>query len=307
LLAGGWIPAATFLGSFSLIAGVSVLVLNGASGGWFWFYVFEVPATHNVLAQNFLTFWRDDILWAMPLASLGLVYFLCSIAPRHLRFRPSEHPRFLFWALLFVSLLGLSLGGRLHSGGYFNVLMPAYAALSLALGLALHRSTRAGPREALRSTLIPIVCGVQLIALAWDPRPYWPTEQNRRAGDQLVELIGQFPGEVWVTENGYLGTLAGRASHIHTLAADDVRRGASPKIVRALRGDIVHAIEGHRFDAILIGKIFSPRLRRSIEQSYDDMGPALKPPSARFGPVTGLQENPRLYLPKGRERGRGAR
>ena len=72
-----WKFALTCLGVAALTIGITTLVMNHASAGWYSYYVFGLLSQQTEwLPQEFLTFWKDDLLVHLPLAILFATFFL---------------------------------------------------------------------------------------------------------------------------------------------------------------------------------------------------------------------------------------
>jgi hypothetical protein len=265
-----------------LVAG-AVLLLDARSGGWFRFYVLDLPQTHDLQQEAIRGFWATDLLATVGLAVAAAVLLVV---------RRGAAPR-AFYAALLVGGIGAAWSSRLHSGGWNNVLLPAYAAVALAAAIAF--GTLAAT-EKLRLVGTAAVLA-QLGWLAYDPRPLLPGEADRRQGDALVERIRAIPGEVWISHHGYLGVLAGKPSHAHYMAVGDVVRGAPGPARSALVASLEQALGEGRFEAILVDRQGPqvPLQGRGYEPVWE------QPPSdPSFFPVTGARSRPDLLWAKRR-------
>ncbi len=207
---------------------------------------------------------------------------------------------FFFWAAVALGFLGASWAARSHAGGYNNVLLPAYAALSALLALGAHSLQTALARRptALRrlaAALVSLLCLFQLARLAYDPRRQVPSLGDRRAGEELIALIELLPGEVYLPYHGYLPTLAGKRSYAHAMAVWDVARGTNQRATDALIGEIVGAIRRRRFSAVIVDT--DTYAQPDLDLHYTRHPIAFEEDA--FYPVTGLRLRPRyVYLPK---------
>src|SRR5262249_14888594 len=162
----------------------------------------------------------QDIARHLPIAAgLAVVWLLAA--------RRAGHGIFpLFPASLAAGMLAASWTGRVHTGGYDNVLLPACAGLALLFGMSAHALARSSGTGAVgRATLVHAMCCLQLLLLVYDPTAQIPTPADLRAGDRLVQLMRSVPGDVFLPMHGYLPSLAGKATWAHAQAIDDVSRG----------------------------------------------------------------------------------
>ncbi len=136
------VGVAALLTLLGLVAG-STVALEAASGGWYGYYVLDELAGQAWAQGVWVSFWTDDVLGPLwPLAALILAGAVLWARRAGLR----------QWARSGAAYYGLAAGGliaaawlsRLHTGGYANVLMPAYAAIALLAGLAAGECLRGG-------------------------------------------------------------------------------------------------------------------------------------------------------------------
>ena len=114
-----WKYALICLAGAILTIGVITLVLNYASAGWYSYYVFGLLSQQTEwLPQEFITFWKDDLLVHLPLAILFATFFLVG--------RPKQDRLSLYqWLAILTGALAGSFLTRVKIGGYDNVLLPA--------------------------------------------------------------------------------------------------------------------------------------------------------------------------------------
>ena len=147
--------------------------------GYRW-YVFEMLAGHPLESAAWSGYWLE-LLRAMPIAlgsSLWLAFQKPGAGFEASGLPPSSNNA--LWAFV----LGLLLAGwigRLHQGGYDNVLLPAVMGLALGFGPACHRL-------AIPGALLGIV---QLALLAYSPAAQLPSREDRAAGQALVTRLSE--------------------------------------------------------------------------------------------------------------------
>jgi Dolichyl-phosphate-mannose-protein mannosyltransferase len=283
--------AAWLASSLVLVAGAATAALLWTSQGWYGYYVFGEPLRFAWARPVFLTFWTDDLLRPLPLAATAAAVTLAGLlAPRE---------RSLFWLLATVGMVGGAYRSRLQTGGYENVLLPAYAAVCVVCGLGVAAGLAAArplaEKRALAESAVYAACLAQLALLAYDPRAAVPRAADRRAGEDVLRTLGRLPGEVFVPYHPYLAGLAGKRTFAHVMPVFDVLRLELPE-AGPLAERYRAAIRERRFGAIVLDEGSDYFFTPEIEASYVRARDLLADPEAFF-PVTGVRTRPqRIYL-----------
>ena len=201
----------------------------------------------------------------------------------------------MYYATAAAGLIGSAWVSRLHTGGYANVLMPAYAAVALLAGLtygALHR----GPQRRIASPLLAAVLLVQLGLLVYPLDAQIPTAADRSAGAQLSAALRALPGPAIVLRHPWYATQAGKGTFAQAEAIGDVLRSASTRGARALRASLDGALDADHIQAVVLdgpwdARFFGAELRREFRLQR-------KPITAsRLYPLTDVRTAPTLlYL-----------
>lgn len=255
-------PAATLIG---IALGSGFLIWS--TDGWFGYYAFAMPVGHfmtqlegqrEILARGLTGFWTDDLAWALPVPSALALAFAVTLA------RSRRLADISFYFLLSGGMLATSWSQRMHLGGYYNVLMPAYALVALLAGLALHalpklaitheadraNDERSGStRRHLTAFVVQLLCIGQLATLYYDPRGVIPQEVDRAEGARLVAWMRQVDGEILSPAHGHLPRLAGKQPSAHMVAIYDVMRAGGP-VGEGLAEEIRLTLSEQRFAAI---------------------------------------------------------
>jgi hypothetical protein len=280
-----------FSAALAVTVVVGCLVLDAGSDGWFAYYVFDLPTQHRIRWWKLERFWRLDVLRRLPVAVAAAVAFF------GLRRFGAKDPTRLYYPCLAIGTLLASLLSRLHSGGYGNVLMPAYAGLAVLFGLGVSESLRSGfaRRRPLAPTAIYVLCLIQFAMLAYDPAAQIPSERDRSAGERLVETIRGFEGDVLVVSHGYLADLAGKPRSAQWMAIADVLRARDGSVKEDIEREIEDAIREQRFAAIITDEDW---YEEELEVHYELLGRAFDDDSV-FWPRTGSRTRPeRIYVPR---------
>ena len=253
----------------ALGAAGTVLWLNHATGGWYSFYVFTVPAANtDLLLRRLIMFWPIDML--RPFA-LPLILILAAVVIT----RPSLHSRRARFYLAACSLVPLYWWVRMHDGSSANALMPVDMLLAILFGLALARllewlakiapSTPNEDRLAHMASLLVLLAALaQLTARFYNPHDDRPIAAQRQAMDAVISAIRAVPGEVYVGQHPYYSWLAGKPTQADLVSIHDAmspNSTAHDELQQSMRD----ALAQHRFAAILLDQPGSSALLDHID------------------------------------------
>ena len=272
----------------------STAVLQSTSGGWYGYYVFSELVHQQVAQPLWIGFWRDDILrqqWPLVivLSAGGL-----TLAWRA-RKRPALASPPVYYVLAAAGLIGSAWVSRLHTGGYANVLMPAYAALALLTGLT-YGGVAKGRIGVIARPLLAIALLVQLVLLNYSVGAQVPSAGDRAAGAQLIARLRALPGPVIVLRHPWYATLAGKGTFAQEEAIGDVLRSASRRGARPLRASLAGALNADDVQAVVLDGTFDAHFFGSELARYFRLQP--EPITAsRLYPLTDVRTSPTLlYL-----------
>ncbi|HOX37823.1 MAG TPA: glycosyltransferase family 39 protein [Candidatus Brocadiia bacterium] len=151
--------AAAFCAVFAAVFGGISMWLNSVSHGWYGFYVFDLPRSHELFGFAFHHFWRQDIFWNYTVAFLCAAYLIVDLWNSRSAGESSQNvaragvkpvpvrdavnsggmPSRIFYPAALAGALLSAWTGRVRSGGGTNALLPAAAAISLLYGPAFYR------------------------------------------------------------------------------------------------------------------------------------------------------------------------
>jgi hypothetical protein len=284
---------ASALATTVLLVVGSTLVMNALSDGWYGYYVFG-ELGHQPVAWGWVTaFWSHDLVHPLGIALLvGAAGVLGRwTSRREAPFRPDVLG---FDLVVVLGLVGASWVGRLHSGGWDDVLIPAAAAVALLVGhacAALRRVTP-GRRRWLVTALLAGPLVVQLGQLRYPLSAQIPTAADRQAGDRLVASLRHLPGQVVVLDHPWYAAMAGQATSAQEEAIYEVLRSGDGRGRAALLADLPRAVASHQIGAVVLDDTddergFADVLRR-------DFVPAPAPivSGSAFYPVTDQRVRP---------------
>lgn len=286
--------AAFFFGSFAVCFTLSTWLMNRFSGGWYSYYVFDLPRRHSgiLVQERFLSFWTQDLGGVLPVACVLSAVFLVRLARR-------DGDKALFYALTLAGMLAGSWITRLHDGGSSNVLMPAFAALSVLFGMAAADFTSRGGFVA---AAVLGLCLIQSLSLAYSPKQRIPKKIDYENGRRVVDAIGAVRGQVYAPRFGYLPRLAHKKTYAHRAAMDDVVRSDALWGAR-LCEEMKQAIGERRFQAIFLDAFVfeSCNFQDAIDSQYE----AVSPPQLKETKFWGEKDVSFLYVPKAIEAAHG--
>jgi hypothetical protein len=276
---------------------VSTVALDLWTHGWYRFYVFDMPAAHEIVTQEYGQFWTDDLLAPLGIALvIGLVGLWWTTRVR----TDDGIAAAWFHVPVFVGLLVAAYQGRLHSGGYDNVLFPAFGAVALAVGLGLHATSvvaagattrRRVPGVALIAPLALLLTTVQLVTLTYDPWAQVPSAGQHRTGDRMLAALRDLPGTVYLPGHSEYLIRAGKEGSVQSAALEDVIRADVRGNGKALARELNRAVVSGRWDWIVVDSAptFS-YIPRSLRRAYVAVGtlvPRRHPPLPLTGTLTG--------------------
>ncbi|MEI9476833.1 MAG: glycosyltransferase family 39 protein [Deltaproteobacteria bacterium] len=278
--------AYVFLGVSLCLSVLMAVVLDSITLGWFLYYLF-LPMNHSSEWVEWFAFWFRDLIKPFPVA-VGLIVIL------GLMRKKLDHEAFYFYFFAGFALLGISFVSRLHVGGWDNVLLPAYAIVSVMTGLAVHyltaRDSGANPElPYIMPVAVSVLILCQFLSLSYNPFKQIPTKADLAAGLNLVEQIRHYPGDVYVPYHPYVASMAGKRPYAHRMAVWDVLRSHDTQISAILEQEIRDAIENRSFDCIIVQQ--DPNIENLMESFYRKECPTFGDKEV-FWPVAGKRTRP---------------
>lgn len=228
----------------ALVVG-STFAFDAASGGWYRYYIFLIPAGSPAHLAWLPYFWIHDAGRMGFALAVGAAYV--ALAPRGRS--PGAVGDHAWWALgLLVSCWWV----RLYSGAGENNVMPIAAGAAVLFGLGWHEVTRRC-REARQSTWAALFHGavvMQFLGLGYFPPKFLPTARDEAAGHAVVERIRAIPGEVLLPLHPYLAVMAGKPETFHGMAQAAVMFSGKGAAAKRVEHDYEQAVREHRYAAI---------------------------------------------------------
>jgi hypothetical protein len=278
-----------------LFLAVPAALAQAATSGWFGYYTFG-QLRSDLVKEAVTGFWTADLVKPLFLAcAIGLAGagFLAR------RDRAAAVHVFLFC----LAMVAGAYGSRIRSGGYDNVLIPAYVSVAIFFGLGVAAlaasSARIGWRGPLTGTLLGLAMIWQFARLYYPPSAQIPTAGDRAYWDSFVAKLRTLPGEVYVPYTGFVPTLAGKETYASILSVRVVIKRAASNLQaeRAMEAEFFKTLGGRRFPSIILD---APRMMFCFEDALDANYGSEPWQGGEGGyPVTGWRIRPeKIYRPK---------
>ncbi len=282
------------LGSLAFLLVASTWAMNVVTHGWYGFFVGRELVAQPFLGRQLTGFWIHDILGPLPVL-VALTILGCTVLVRSARGECATQ-RIVVAAGL-AGLVAAGWVGRLHSGGFANVLMPAYAGVVVLAGIGLScarrravRAKHAVARHAATACLV-VALAWQFAHAAYPVAAQIPTASDARAGDRFVELVRRLPGHVVVLIHPWYATVAHKGDFAAGAAVQDLLRSRPSLARRALVRDERTALLAPDIGAVILDQAPDPVLARQLAVAYRAL-PQEVIAGRAFFPVTDLRLRP---------------
>jgi hypothetical protein len=229
---------------------ITLYYLNCETGGWFNFWLFELPAKHDLVYTKIISFWTSDILNPLAFA------FFVSLSYLIIKFFDKKKNDFFFYILAFIGFFTCAWISRIHLGGYDNVLIPAFFVMSIMFGLGINEfqrilSGRTIGEQSYLKLFILIAIVSQFCVLLNNPLRQIPGIKDVEYGNQLVEEIRKYKGDVYLPEHPYYARLAGKNYYTHYYLLLDFMESGTPESEK-IKEEYTKKIEETYFSAIIL-------------------------------------------------------
>ena len=290
LLLRGWRSALRLGLSFALLTGLIVGLESILSQGWYGYYIFQLPRTHQLVDE----FWGQLLVQVINIAgplAVALPIGLAGAAAL-LRQHWQSDATLTIAASLNLALIAVIAG--LNKGAYDNAYVPAFAGFAILFGLGGDRMLNSLQGLQRRKFRLPLytLCLLQFALLFFNVSAQIPTRQDREAGEKLVATLQSARGDVLIPYHSYMAALAGKPVYAHHIALLEIRGAfgeTQDTAWAAIENDINAAIRDKRFELIVLEHKHS--LWQVVFDNYIPT-PIDYPSPATFLPVTGAETRP---------------
>lgn len=273
-----------------ILGGAIFLLINYFSHGWFWYYMVDVPAQHLWEWEMLTYFWWRDLLFPTSI--------LCFFAGLFCYFRHQiERSVWSFYVALLIGGIMMGWLGRLHTGGYENVLLPTYTILALVAVLSIHRL-----QQYLRERNLPlgevavwVLLILQWSALFYDPRHVIPTRAMYDVQTQFQAALASYPRPILVQSHGFWDGKTTTPINAHLMGVADIVRGSDDVMREALIQEFQQQLIHHVYGTIVLDNAY--RWERDLIEKYYVLSTTLDLPE--HWELSGAVSLPtRVYVPR---------
>jgi hypothetical protein len=297
------VVASPKVGRWAVAAFATVVVLGMgtfelASGGWFSFYAFRVPADHEILWKDWRTVLNQHFLLPVIPMLLAAMAVVAGVVAKG---------QFWVWAMHAAWVVAAAAGSFLailHTGGYPNVLMSYHAALAICAGIVFGAFWQPGVAVAHisaqqfgRRSFAVLVVGVQFFLLPEVKRSELvPSDADRSVGQSMLTRVAARPSPIWMVSSGYYPWVTHRAPVMgHAMAISDIFKSKQSRVKRELLAEITTQIRARRFATIVLDRVqgFMPgEVVNEINRHYRLTERLQNEADARFWPKSGASVRP---------------
>ncbi len=235
---------ATFAASLGALLGLTVLVGNHLTGGWFHFYILDYQVQRGFDLALVAAYLRQ--VW-VPLALLGAAVALARLLGA--RSGREAARRYCPWLLAAAGSLAVGLSAIAQPGGAANNAMPLYACLATLAGIGFALIPPHSQHGVFRAVYC-LLLGGALAALWYDPGKYTPRAVDYAAGQRVVKALSGLPDPVWIPHTPSYYFLTGHRPFAHQVALWDIGKSVDTQAQRKLVGQILTAISRRTFAGV---------------------------------------------------------
>lgn len=294
-----WRSAVRVVLAFAVTTAILFGIFWLNSGGWIYYYLFEIPAAHifNFQPGAVISALRSQF-------SVNFLFVIVAILPAFVTPRRIfKDKAYRYYFVVAAGLVGAAVLGRLNKYSASNVYVPSYLGIALLLGLQMewlvNFSFQPGSEPRRKYFLIAecLILALQfcLLAPAYLSTSTLPTKQDLAAGNSLVQMIKQYNGDVVMPDEEYLTLYAGKPSFYDEMAMSEISG----------QGNQYAMPQWPAIDVETRQLIHSPTVSALIVDYYDAMRSDIAgcrkekimyPDSKTFIPVAGAQSRPNYII-----------
>jgi hypothetical protein len=283
-----------FVISSTTIYGVSFLVLNYIHGGWYKYFVYDLPYGHTEaleIARAGQLLWDLIMKPITPMLLFATAHFIQSARER--KNRPQMGFFIIVGAIIATSWIGL-----INAGSFNNVIVPSHAIVAVVAGIYLARNLSNEEASIFLKAVLLLVAVIQFSLLRYPIADQIPTAEDLRTGETLLQEIADQPGDVYVPYHPELMLFANKKTFADWISLKELKGGfggeASRKEWTKLKIQLRTAFQKGIFTMVIVDRFNfygEPEMYYQMRRiEYSDAN--------AFYPVTGWQVRPEIiYLP----------
>ena len=246
--------------------------------GMFLTYLLGVPAGHGIVASRLFVGAPTELVTGLPVLAAAAAAGLALTRGR----TPGAG---WYWSVQCALALFLACLMRGHHGGFKNVLIPGYWAVSMLGGLGVVALRGRLPQVGVAAALA-VALGVQGWLGRWEPVRFHPAPGDAEAGARVVARLAEIDGEVLAPWQPWMAVQAGKRPAFHLIALWDIDHKWGPLVddVPAIEADIA----AWRWAAVLT---VNDRPEYGVRSAYV-RGALVRPAGDALMPKTGWRVRP---------------
>lgn len=291
---------------FILISLSVIIIFEQNSGGTFLQRTFFLSGRISFEPVPHISFWVKHLFGTLPIIAAYTIIGMI------LLYKNGEKEKFAFYALFLSGALLVSLLSAVKLGAWRSVLMPAYAALIITAGISLMYllpelarkistkgvylfSSAGKERNHYTPFLLALLFLFQFFSLNYNPMKAIPDEQDEKAGNELITMIKETEGSVYIPEHNYLALLAGKKTYANGIALIALSRTGFGETVENIHMQLAEKIGKGEITAVITSHLLNggPFVNKLTYKG------AFFSDSPYFFTITGLPTRPNfVYLRK---------
>jgi hypothetical protein len=277
--------ALIFLAYYLSFVIVSTLVENYFTNGWYMFWNFFAPMSHQWEWSRLVTFWTTDVVPSYPVFFVLLGFWLVK------SHNINDFPKSKYFLFFLAGTILNSYFFRLHQGGFLNVLIPLATSISVLLPIFLDWFAQNfnTPNNYRNATYVFVL--VQFIVLVYNPFLQIPRKIDEKIGWEFIRKIKDIEGEVFIPGHSFISRYAGKKSFTHYVRINEFLESKS-KESEDFYKEFLRTLREHKFSAIILD---SDILLPEIAQNYYKSGQIIE--GNGFYTVIGKSRPQDLWLP----------
>ena len=226
----------------------STLAFNWTTNGWYRFYTLTIPGIKAAQSFSWITAIEFSPKWIFGSLGLFTLVILIVMVMRGKKNTQNNWPILLGAFVMALISSAMSIG---NSGGYQNVFMPLTLMIAIVFPLSIHIIANTLPEW---SGLARGIILLAFLSLAYNPlgeKMLFASARQLHAGDEFIAKLKAIPGDVWIPFHGYIGTLAGKPTHVHFMAMNDALVPHDATSQR-FQHEIDSSLAAHCFSAVIL-------------------------------------------------------
>ncbi|MGE0753923.1 MAG: ArnT family glycosyltransferase [Alphaproteobacteria bacterium] len=233
------------------------------SGGWYSFYIYDVPTGHKNDMRQVSLFWKRDLI---PICAAMMILSTATL----LLLARTNWRTGLWYTGILLGFVGSAYLSRIHSYGHVNVLIPAHFAFVLLAMVGAVRMHAIYPKV---NVILMAGLVAQFYVLLYDPAKLIPTPSAEEKGWKFVDQIKKIDGKVLFSELQFIQTRAGKQSYSIGMAGFDIMRaelGEKNSIRTAYVEHIKNRLAVKEFGAVILGHFLTvPELSQYYRPQFE--------------------------------------